>query len=332
MKEILKRLVAGGQSLSREEVKQLMLGITQEKYPSEQIASLLTALQIEGITADELLGFRDGLLETGLAVDLSPYKVLDIVGTGGDGKNTFNISTCTCFVVAGAGYKVAKHGNFAATSVSGASTVLQNHGVKFTNDASLLCKSLEECNFTYLHAQLFARGMKNVGPVRKAMGIPTCFNLLGPLINPSHPTYQMLGVADLAQMRLYHSALQRIDVDYCIVNSTDGYDEISLTGPFKVQTRDIEKVYTPADLGLPATQPSDIYGGETSEEAMAIFDHVLEGTATPGQTNTVLTNAAFAIHLIDKDKSLSDCLATARESIESGKAIATLRKYIEINS
>jgi anthranilate phosphoribosyltransferase len=164
------------------------------------------------------------------------------------------------------------------------------------------------------------------------MGIPTCFNLLGPLINPSHPTYQMLGVADLAQMRLYHSALQRIDVDYCIVNSTDGYDEISLTGPFKVQTRDIEKVYTPADLGLPATQPSDIYGGETSEEAKAIFDHVLEGTATPGQTDTVLANAAFAIHLIDKDKSLSDCLATARESIESGKAIATLRKYIEINS
>ncbi|MDY5773331.1 MAG: anthranilate phosphoribosyltransferase, partial [Bacteroidaceae bacterium] len=225
MKEILKRLIAGGSNLSREELKEVMIQITREAYSREEIAALLMGLQVKGIAAEELLGLRDGLLETGTAVDLNPYRPIDIVGTGGDGKNTFNISTCACFVVAGAGYKVAKHGNYAATSVSGASSVLENHGIKFTKDPGKLRQSIESCNMVYLHAPLFANGMKFVGPVRKALGVPTCFNLLGPLINPCRPTYQLLGVANLAQMRLYNNVLQKINVNYGIVNSLDGYDE-----------------------------------------------------------------------------------------------------------
>ena len=190
MKEILKRLIAGGINLSREELKEVMIQITREAYSREEIAALLMGLQVKGIAAEELLGLRDGLLETGTAVDLNPYRPIDIVGTGGDGKNTFNISTCACFVVAGAGYKVAKHGNYAATSVSGASSVLENHGIKFTKDPGKLRQSIESCNMVYLHAPLFANGMKFVGPVRKALGVPTCFNLLGPLINPCRLTYQ----------------------------------------------------------------------------------------------------------------------------------------------
>ena len=332
MKELLKRLIEGGANLTREELRTVMLDITRQANTSEQIAALLMALQIKGITDEELLGFRDGLLETGTPVNLSPYQPIDIVGTGGDGKNTFNISTCSCFVVAGAGYKVAKHGNFAATSVSGASTVLQNHGIKFTNDEAKLRKNLEETNFTYMHAQLFATGMKFVGPVRKALGVPTCFNLLGPLINPCRPTYQLLGVANLGQMRLYNSVLQKIKVHYGIVNSIDGYDEVSLTGTFKFQTAERERILNPGDLGLHQAKAADIYGGETAEEAKKIFDNVLEGKATQSQTEVVIANSALAIHLMEPTKEVEECVSIARESIESGKAFATLKKYVELNS
>lgn len=332
MKEILKRLIAGGENLKREELREVMINITKEVYPQAQIAALLMGLQMKGITDDELLGFRDGLLETGTPVDLTPYQPIDIVGTGGDGKNTFNISTCACFVVAAAGYKVAKHGNYAATSVSGASTVLEQHGVKFTKDPGLLRRNIEENNIVYLHAPLFAYGMKFVAPVRKALGIPTCFNLLGPLVNPCRPTYQLLGTANLSQMRLYDSVLQKINVTYGIVSSTDGYDEISLTGSFKVKTRESERILTPADLGLKQAKVEEIFGGKDAGEAKKIFDNILENQATESQKNVVLANAAFAIQLMSPEKSINECLATAREAIESGKALATFKKFLELNS
>ena len=331
IKPLLLRLTDGGSNLSREELKNVMIGITREDYTTQQTAALLMGLQMKGITADELLGLRDGLLKTGTPVDLSPYRPIDIVGTGGDGKNTFNISTCACFVVAGAGYKVAKHGNYAATSVSGASSVLENHGVRFTADPSRLRESLERSGIAYLHAPLFAGGMKNVVPVRKALAIPTCFNLLGPLINPCRPAYQLLGVANLHQMRLYNSVMQQTHTTYAIVNSTDGYDEISLTGPFKVLTHDDERVMNPTDLGLPQIQPSEIYGGTTPQEAMRIFDAVLEGTATESQRAVVLANAAFAIRLIELEKNIRECLDIACESLDSGRALHALRTFIDIN-
>ena len=330
MKEILKRLIAGGSNLSREELKEVMIQITREAYSREEIAALLMGLQVKGIAAEELLGLRDGLLETGTAVDLNPYRPIDIVGTGGDGKNTFNISTCACFVVAGAGYKVAKHGNYAATSVSGASSVLENHGIKFTKDPGKLRQSIESCNMVYLHAPLFANGMKFVGPVRKALGVPTCFNLLGPLINPCRPTYQLLGVANLAQMRLYNNVLQKINVNYGIVNSLDGYDEISLTGSFKVLTRNDERVLIPSDLGLPQIRQEELYGGSTPQEAKHIFDSVLAGTSTDSQRTAVAINAAFAIQLMDAEKSIRECLDMAFESIDSKRALSCLQKLIEI--
>lgn len=331
MKEILTRLAAH-EELSREETRNVMLNITRERYDNIQIASFLTALLMRGIKVDELLGLRDGLLETGLSVDLSPYRVIDIVGTGGDNKNTFNISTCACLVVAGAGYKVAKHGNYAATSVSGASQVIEGHGARFTNDNGRLRRSLEGCNFVYLHAPLFARGMKFVAPVRKAMQIPTCFNLLGPLVNPCRPAYQLLGVADMNQMRLYSSVNQRLGISYGIVTSMDGYDEISLTGDFKIKTNDQERIMQPADLNLPAVRPEDIYGGETPQEALQIFDSVLSNTATESQKNVVLANAAFAIRIMEPEKSFQDCMALARESLESGRALECLKKFISLNS
>lgn len=331
MKEILQKLVEN-EHLSRKETHDIMVNITKQEYSDSQIAALLMGLKMRGITAEELLGFRDGLLETGKHVDFSPYKVLDIVGTGGDGKNTFNISTCACFVVAGAGYKVAKHGNYAATSVSGASNVIEEHGVKFTNDEGLLKETLEKTNFVYLHAPLFANGMKYVASVRKALKIPTCFNLLGPLVNPARPGFQLLGVANLQQMRLYNQVNRNLQLEYGIVSSLDGYDEISLTSDFKLITNKSEKVYSPFDLHFDKVAARELNGGTTKAEAKKIFDDILSNRADAARTNVVLANAATAIHIIEQTKSIEECVSLARESLQSGKALKVLNDYIALNS
>ena len=332
MKTILSRLF-NHEELTSEETKQILLNITREMYPEAQIAALLTAFQMRGITVDELIGFREALMETRVPIDFSPYRPIDIVGTGGDGKNTFNISTTACFVIAGAGYKVAKHGNYAATSVSGASNVIKNHGVNFTADLDKLNRSINECGIVYLHAQLFAKAMKFVGAIRKALPFPTFFNLLGPIINPSKPQCQLLGVANLDQMRLYQQVYQKIGIDYGIVNSINGYDEISLTGSFKVTTAAYERVFKPADLGFDIAKPEEIQAGATEEEAKEIFDNVLANKALPAQKNIVLANAAFGIQVFEKGKKpIEECIEIARESIDSGKALNTFKKFVELNS
>ncbi|MCR5130242.1 MAG: anthranilate phosphoribosyltransferase [Prevotella sp.] len=332
MKEILNR-VLNHEELTREETRNILVGITHSEFPNEQITALLTALQMRGITVDELLGFRDGILETGVPVPLDCDRYIDVVGTGGDRKNTFNISTTSCFVIAGAGYKVAKHGNYAATSTSGASNVIANHGVMFTDDIDKLNRSINEVGIVYLHAQLFAKAMKFVGPIRKALQFPTAFNLLGPIVNPSQPQCQLLGVANLDQMRLYNNVYQKIGIDYGIVNSIDGYDEISLTGPFKVTTNHYERVFQPQDLGFNIALPEELVGGATEEEAKQIFDAVLENRALPAQKNIVLANAAFGIQVLERGKkTIEECIAIARESIDSGSALRTFKKFVEINS
>ena len=332
MKDILNRML-NHEELTREETKNILIGITKSEFPNEQITALLTALQMRGITVDELLGFRDGILETGVPVPLDCDRYIDVVGTGGDRKNTFNISTTSCFVIAGAGYKVAKHGNYAATSTSGASNVIANHGVKFTDDIDKLNRCINECGIVYLHAQLFAKAMKFVGPIRKALQFPTCFNLLGPIVNPSKPQCQLLGVANLDQMRLYNNVYQKIGIDYGIVNSIDGYDEISLTGDFKVTTNNYERIFKPSDLGFGITKPEELRAGADEKEAKEIFDNVLANTALPAQKNVVLANAAFGIQVLEKGKKdTEECVEIARESIDSGKALATFKKFVELNS
>ncbi len=332
MKEVLNKML-NHEELSRTETRDIIVGITKDEFPTEQITALLTGLQMRGVTVDELLGFRDGILATGVKAILDCDKYIDVVGTGGDRKNTFNISTTSCFVIAGAGYKVAKHGNYAATSVSGASNVIHHHGVKFTADIDKLNRSINEAGIVYLHAQLFASAMKFVGPIRKALQFPTVFNLLGPLVNPSQPKAQLLGVANLDQMRLYRQVYQKLGIDYGIVNSIDGYDEISLTGDFKVATNNYERVFSPADLGFVPATPEELVGGANEDEAAEIFDAVLENRALPAQKNVVLANAAFGIQVMEKGrKSIEECVEIASESIDSGKALATFRKFAEINS
>ena len=330
MEKILRRLF-DDERLTAGETRRIMSDIARQKYPDAQIASMLTVFRMRGSTVDELIGFREALLDTALRVDLSDYAPIDIVGTGGDGKNTFNISTCACFVVAGAGYRVAKHGNYGATSVSGASDVLERHGVRFTNDPDCLRRSIEGCNVAYLHAPLFNPAMKHVAAVRKAIRVRTVFNLLGPLVNPCSPAFQLLGVPDLSQMRLYTHVLRRLGIGFAVVSSLDGYDEISLTGGFKIATDRYEQVFDPQRLGLPTVRREELYGGDTPEKAMAVFDGVLENRATRSQKECVVINAAFAIQAAEPTFSVEACIARARESLDSGAALWCFRRFVELN-
>lgn len=331
MKDILYRLFEH-QYLGRDEAHRILHNIATGCYDDAQIASLITVFLMRNISVDELMGFREALLDMRVPVDLAEYKPIDIVGTGGDGKNTFNISTAACFVVAGAGYKVVKHGNYGATSVSGASNVMQQHGVKFTTDVGQLRRSIEDCNLAYLHAPLFNPALKAVANVRKHLGVRSFFNMLGPLVNPVMPTYQLLGVYNLPLLRLYNYTYQESRTRFAVVHSLNGYDEISLTGEFKVATADKEKLYTPEMLGFQRIAEADLDGGETPEAAARIFDAVLDGTATRAQRDCVIANAGFAIHVIRPELPVADCIAEARESLEAGKARATFLRFLSLNS
>lgn len=331
MKRILTEFI-DSRELSRQAAREFMVGVTENRFDPLQVGALLYAMQVSGITVGELLGFRDALLQTGAHLDFSDLDLLDIVGTGGDGKNTFNISTCAAFVIAGTGQKVCKHGNYSATSVSGAGNVLEAHGAKFSADPDKLRRTLEESGFVYLHAPLFAYGMKHVAPVRKALKVPTVFNILGPLINPAQPRKNLHGVASRDQLRLYTAVHQQIGDRFGIVNSYDGYDEVSLTGSFKLVANSREGVFTAADLGLPQIHPEEIYGGETIGQAVGIFDDVLNGTASQAQTDVVIANAALGLFVADQTRSLCDCVEAAAESLRSGRALEVLKKYVALTA
>lgn len=331
MKDTLYRLFEH-QYLGRDEARRILQNIAEGVYTDSQIASLITVYLMRNISVEELAGFREALLDMRVPIDLSDYKPIDIVGTGGDGKNTFNVSTASCFVVAGAGYQVVKHGNYGATSVSGASNVMENHGVKFTTDAGKLRRSIEESGIAYLHAPLFNPALKAVAPVRKSLGVRSFFNMLGPLVNPAIPSYQLLGVYSLSLLRLYSYTYQVSETRFAVVHSLDGYDEISLTSEFKVAMAEKEKVYSPESLGFARCRESDLFGGDTPEDAAKIFDAVLNNTATGQQKNCVIVNSAFAIHVICPEKRIEDCIFEARESLESGRAKEAFKKFITVNS
>lgn len=331
MKTILERLFRH-ETLSEAEACTLLTQITQGQFNETQLTALLTVFRMRGIRTEELLGFRRALLNSAHPIDLSAYRPIDIVGTGGDGKNTFNISTCACFVVAGAGYPVAKHGNYGASSVSGASTVLEQHGVLFTNQESRLKRSIEQCNMAYLHAPLFHPALAGVGPIRRALGVRTFFNLLGPLVNPCKPAYQLLGVADLTQMRLYTQTLQQLGMGFAIVNNLDGYDEISLTADFKVMTNHYETIYTPNELGFHLATREALSGGNSPKEAAAIFYNVLQSLGTEAQRDSVLINASFAIRSIRPELPIDACVEEARNSLLSGRALQTFHTFLKLNS
>jgi anthranilate phosphoribosyltransferase len=329
MKKILNYLFEH-KTLSREQAKEVLINISKNVYNESEIASFITVFLMRSITIDELQGFRDALLELCVRVDLNGHDVIDIVGTGGDGKNTFNISTLSCFIVAGTGNKVAKHGNYGATSVSGSSNVMEQLGYKFKNYAGALKTEIETANICFLHAPMFHPALKAVGPIRKNLGVRTFFNMLGPMVNPAFPKYQLVGVYNLEMARIYNYLLQPTGNKFTIIHSLDGYDEISLTGDTKVITNEGEKILTAEYLGKRMVDAEDIYGGNSVEEAAIIFIKILKGEGSWAQNAVVLANSAMALQCTGKYKTYEDCYHAAVESLESGKANECLQKLVAL--
>lgn len=328
MKHYLNQLVEK-HSLTKDESKEALLQIGQGEANNSQIAAFLMGIQQKGITVDELEGFREAMLSLAVPIDLSDFDAMDIVGTGGDGKDTFNISTTSAFVLAGTGQNIAKHGNHGVSSSVGSSTVLEYLGVKFTNDESYLKQKLETAGMCYMHAPLFHPAMKYVAPIRKELGMKTFFNILGPLLNPAKVQKQFSGVYNLPVFDLYAQLFGRTATKFAIIYDLAGYDEVSLTNDFQISSH-INKdksIVSPKSLGFDLQQQSDIYGGGTIEESAEILLNVLNNKATAAQTNVVLANAGFALS-IAKDISVEEGIAQAKESIESGKALNSMKKLV----
>lgn len=329
MKALLQRLHQG-ETLSREEARESLLRITEGKVNPAQLASFITVFAMRKIRAEELQGFQNALLSCCKSISFQGVKSIDIVGTGGDGKNTFNISTLSCFVVAAAGYKVTKHGSYGSSSISGSSNTLEKLGYKFTADPDRLKRQLDECNLCFLHAPLFHPAMKSVVQVRRELGFRTFFNLLGPLVNPLRPTHQLFGTSAIWISDLYEKIMLNSNRKFSIVHALDGYDEISLTGDFDLRDSRGKHRLSPRDLGLGILHPRQLNGGKTQEEAAKIFMDIIQGKGTKGQVSVVSANAGIAIHTIHPERTVTDCIAEAREALSSGKASQILQKIIQL--
>jgi len=325
MKKILEKLFDHNY-LEYEESKKVLKEISSKKYNDSQVASFLTVFKMRNPSVQEIEGFRDALLDLCVKIDLSSdFETIDLCGTGGDGKNTFNISTISSFVVAGAGYKVTKHGNYGVSSSCGSSDVLQQLGIKLSNDDGYLKKCLDKGNFCYLHAPLFHPAMKNVAGVRRELEFKTFFNILGPLVNPLQPKNQLCGVYNLEISRLYGYVFENSKKNYSILYSLDGYDEISLTSDFMKISRNDSTINSPDYFGFNKINPDEIKGGESIEDSASIFTKILENEATKSQTDVVLANSAIAIQTITS-KTIDECLSIAKQSIDSGSALNCLKK------
>ena len=328
MKKILEYLF-NYNKLKYDQAKEILIDITSNKYSHSEIASFMTIYKMRNPSIEEMEGFRDALLEQCIKIDLDDFNTIDLCGTGGDGKDTFNISTISSFVVAGSGFKVTKHGNYGVSSNCGSSNVLEYLGVKFSNDETHLKKCLDQSNICYLHAPIFHPSMKNVAPIRKDLGFKTFFNLLGPLVNPSSPKNQITGVYNLEIARLYGYIFKNTNKNFSIVYSLDGYDEISLTGSFKLINNFSEIISDCNYFKLQKTTAKDILGGKSIEDSANIFKNILSGKGTNNQVNVVLANSSLAIQTIT-NKDIDECIEIAKESIESGKAYNSLKKLIEV--
>ncbi|RKO69514.1 anthranilate phosphoribosyltransferase [Sphingobacterium puteale] len=328
MKEILAHLFEY-KTFSRQEAYEILTNIAKGKYDSHQIAAFMTAYGMRSIRVEELGGFRDAMYDLCLKLDFDGYDLIDLCGTGGDGKNTFNISTIASFVTAGAGYQVAKHGNIGVSSSCGSSNVMEYLGYQFSNDKTELQRQLDEANICFLHAPLFHPAMKTVAPIRRALGVKTFFNMLGPLTNPANPKFQSVGVFSLELARLYGYLYQNTNKQYSIIHALDGYDEISMTGDFKVINNQGENYYNMEELGFSPVLPQELAGGDSIAEAAQTFLSILNNTGTDVQNNVVLTNAAFAIKTFHPEKSFGDCFYEAEESLMTGKALKSFKKVIK---
>ena len=329
MKKILQYLFEH-KTLSREQAKEVLVQISQGAYNEHEVTSFVTVFLMRQITIDELMGFRDALLSLAVKVNVGVDNAIDIVGTGGDGKDTFNISTLACFIVAGAGQPVVKHGNYGASTVSGASNVMEQLGYTFKNEEAALATEVKEAGICFLHAPLFHPALKTVGSIRRNIGVRTFFNMLGPIVNPAQPKYQLIGVYNLEMARIYSYVLQQLNKEFTLIHSLDGYDEISLTTDTKIITNKGELIMTPQQLGKKKVFADELHGGDTVEAAATIFKNIVEGKGTWSQNAVVLANAAMALNLTGQYANYEMSYQAAVHSLESGAASNCLKKLISL--
>lgn len=326
MKELLERLHAG-EYMNESEARDTLIKIAAAEFSDAETASFLTVFRMRALKLEELEGFREAMMQLAIKLDFSEFNTLDLCGTGGDGKNTFNISTLSSFIVAGAGQKVAKHGNYGVSSVSGSSDMLEFFGYKFTNDETELKKQLHKLGICILHAPLFHPAMKNVAPVRKALKLKTIFNILGPLVNPSEPGSRLTGVYNEQTLDLYGQLLEKSDEKFCIVFSKDGYDEISLTSDFIIYDNKGKRQKKPDEIGRKKYPQASLHGGKTVKEAADIFKNILEGKGTEAQNSVVLSNSAFALKTAQQI-SYQQALEKAERSLFDKKALEVFTKLV----
>jgi len=330
MKDIINKLISH-KTLSKDEAKSILINISSGKFNNSLISSFLTVFMMRNITLEELQGFKEALLELCISIDLSDYNTIDLCGTGGDNKDTFNISTLSAFITAGAGVKVTKHGNYGVSSTCGSSNVLENLGIKFSNDNEFLKTCIEKSGICILHAPLFHPAMKHVAPIRRELGLKTFFNILGPLVNPSFPKNQIVGVFNLELARLYSYLFQKTKKNYSIIFSLDGYDEISLTGSTKIISRKQENIYSPKKLGFKTLTQKSICGGKTIGESAKIFMNVLSDNGTISQKNVVIANSGLAISTA-LEIPISEGIERAKESLISGKALESFNNLKKLSA
>lgn len=329
MQQVLKQLIEH-RSLSKEQAKEIILGIGEDNYAAPEIVGLMVALQTRTLTLEEIKGFREALLELSIQPKIDPVNAIDLCGTGGDGKNTFNISTTTAFVLASMGYRVIKHGNYGVSSLCGSSNVLEELGVNFTADSTELNNQLTKTNLCFLHAPLFHPVMKKVAPLRKELGIPTFFNIMGPLVNPVQPDFQLTGTFNLNIARLYHHVLQSERKNYNVIYSLDGYDEISLTGDTRVFGKYEDYIFNANKLDLDPLNSEDLYGGSTVKEAGTILTNILKGKGTQAQHHVIASNVTNAIRIFDIKLETQDIFNTTLAHIQSGKAFTHFQEFLTL--
>ncbi len=332
MKEILSHLFEQ-KTFEKEQAKSILKAIALGAYKESQVAAFITVFGMRPITVAELQGFREAMLDLAQPLKIyEQYPLMDMCGTGGDGKNTFNISTLASFILAGAGYKVAKHGNYGVSSGCGSSNVMEYLGLSFSADEALLNRCLDEAGICFLHAPLFHPAMKTVAPIRKDLGVKTFFNMLGPMVNPVQPAYQLVGVFNLELARLYAYLYQQSDKRYTIVHALDGYDEVSLTGDFKTFSNEGEKLYKLSDLGFSALKPEEIRGGDTIPDAAKYFMSILQGLGSAAQNQVVLSNAALGIQTLNKGMDFATAYQEAEDALIGGQAYAAFKKLMDLQA
>jgi len=321
LKKILRQ-----EQLNINESEAFIHAIANDEFSEVELGGILTAIQMRGLTLDEFKGFRNALESYADRVSLYTNEAIDVCGTGGDGKDTFNISTTTAFILSAMGYKVIKHGNYGVSSICGSSNVLEYLGFNFTKDEQVLNQQLEKQNICFIHAPLFHPVLKKVAPVRKQLGVGTFFNAMGPLLNPIQPKFQLTGTYSLELAKIYQVLLRDKRQSFKVVYALDRYDELTLTADARVLGNNSDEILNANSFGVEVTSPENLKGGSI-EQSANMLRSILGGHASEELINVVASNTALGMSCFHPEKQYKILFEEAKAFISSGQAIKFHKQF-----